>query len=72
MNKIFQILEGQGLKDIYLVKKKKNVVHKYYNIQGAMRNKHFILLKPGKRRKQRERKIIIEIKNSKRMTSPRR
>ena len=39
MNKIFQILEGQGLKDIYLVKKKKNVVHKYYNIQGAMRNK---------------------------------
>lgn len=46
MNKIFHILEGHGLKDIYLVKKKKrknpknkNVVHKDYNIQGAMRNK---------------------------------
>ena len=37
MNKIFQILEEHGLKDIYLVKK--NVVHNYYNIQGAMRNK---------------------------------
>lgn len=71
MNKIFQILEGHGLKDIFSLKKMWFISTIIYRVLRETK-KYFILLKSGKRRKETKRKITIEIKNSKRMTSPRR